>query len=74
MGAGRRRPVCGGVPYGSVQAKRRAMDGSLRRVGASVGEEPMKETAVAEINVGGRLRWVATATNDLGTRDPAVSN
>jgi actin-like ATPase involved in cell morphogenesis len=56
MGAGRRRLVCGGVPYGSVQAKRRAMDGSLRRVGASVGEEPMKETAVAEINVGGRLR------------------
>jgi hypothetical protein len=50
------------------------MDGSLRRVGASVGEEPMKETAVAEINVGGRLRWVATATNDLGARDPAVSN
>jgi actin-like ATPase involved in cell morphogenesis len=74
MGAGRRRLVCGGVPYGSVQAKRRAMDGSLRRVGASVGEEPMKETAVAEINVGGRLRWVATATNDWGARDPAVSN
>jgi hypothetical protein len=52
MGAGRRRPVCGGVPYGSVQAKRMAGNGSLHRVGASVGEEPMKETAAAEINVG----------------------
>jgi hypothetical protein len=31
-----------------------------------VGEESMKETAAAEINVGGRLRWVATATNELG--------
>jgi hypothetical protein len=28
----------------------------------------MKETAAAEINVGGRLRWVATATNDLSAR------
>jgi hypothetical protein len=39
-----------------------------------VGEETMKETAAAEINVGGRLRWVVTATIDLGARDPAVSN
>jgi hypothetical protein len=39
-----------------------------------VGEESMKETAAAEINVGGWLRWVATATNELGDRDPAVSN
>jgi hypothetical protein len=34
----------------------------------------MKETAAVEINVSGRLRLVATATNDLGARDPAVSN
>jgi hypothetical protein len=34
----------------------------------------MKEMEAAEINVGGRLRWVATATNDLGARDLAVSN
>jgi hypothetical protein len=33
----------------------------------------MKETAAAEINVGGRLRWVATAMNEMGARDPAVS-
>jgi hypothetical protein len=39
-----------------------------------VGEESMKETAAAEINAGGRLRWVATATSELGARDPAVSN
>jgi hypothetical protein len=34
----------------------------------------MKETAAAEINAGGRLRWVVKATIDLGARDPAVSN
>jgi hypothetical protein len=35
----------------------------------------MKETTTTtKINVGGRLRWVATATIDLGARDPAVSN
>jgi hypothetical protein len=39
-----------------------------------VGEESVKETAAAEINVGGWLRWVATATNDLGARDPVASN
>jgi hypothetical protein len=39
-----------------------------------VGEESMKEMAAAEINVGGRLRWVAMATSELGARDPAVSN
>jgi hypothetical protein len=66
--------MCGGVPYGSVEAKRRAGEGSLQRVVASVGEGSMKETAAAEINVGGRLRWVATATSELGARDPVVSN
>jgi hypothetical protein len=39
-----------------------------------VGEELMKETAAAEINVGGRLRWMASATSELGARDPTVSN
>jgi hypothetical protein len=39
-----------------------------------VGEESMKETAAAEINVGSRLQWVATATSELGGRDPTVSN
>jgi hypothetical protein len=34
----------------------------------------MNETAAAEINVDGQLRWVATATSELGGRDPAVSN
>jgi hypothetical protein len=34
----------------------------------------MKETAAAEINVCGRLRWVAMRMNDLGARDPAISN
>jgi hypothetical protein len=74
MGAGHRRPVRGGVPCGSVQTKRRAGDGFLQHVGASVGAETMKETAATEINVGGRLRWVTTATIDLGARDPAISN
>jgi hypothetical protein len=64
----------GGVTCGSVQAKRRAGNGFLHRVDTSVGEESMKETAAAEINIGGRLRWVATATIILGARDPAVSN
>jgi hypothetical protein len=39
-----------------------------------VGEESMKEAAAAKINVGGRLQWMATATSELGARDPAVSN
>jgi hypothetical protein len=39
-----------------------------------VVEETMKETAAAEINVGGRLQWVVAAMIDLGARDPAVSN
>jgi hypothetical protein len=39
-----------------------------------VGEETMKETTAAEINVGGRLRWVVAAMINLGARDPAVSN
>jgi hypothetical protein len=39
-----------------------------------VGEGLMKEAATAEINAGGRLRWVATAASELGSRDPAVSN
>jgi hypothetical protein len=34
----------------------------------------MKEAAAAEINTGGRLRWVATATSELGARDAEVSN
>jgi hypothetical protein len=54
--------------------KRRAGDGFLQHVGASVGEETMKETTAAEINVGGRLQWVAAAMIDLGARDPVVSN
>jgi hypothetical protein len=64
----------GGVPCGSVQTKRRAGDGFSHRVGSSVVEETMKETAAAEINVSGRLQWVAVAMIDLGARDPAVSN
>jgi hypothetical protein len=39
-----------------------------------LGEESMKEAAAAEINAGGRLRWVAMATSEMGARDPAVSN
>jgi hypothetical protein len=39
-----------------------------------VGEESMKEVAAAEINAGGWLRWVVTATSEMGARDPAVSN
>jgi hypothetical protein len=39
-----------------------------------VGEESMEKAATTEINAGGRLRWVATAANELGARDPAVSN
>jgi hypothetical protein len=34
----------------------------------------MKETAATKINVGGWLRWVATATSELGARDLAISN
>jgi hypothetical protein len=54
--------------------KMRAGDGFSQHVGASVGEKTMKETTVAEINVGGRLQWVAAAIIDLGARNPAVSN
>jgi hypothetical protein len=39
-----------------------------------VGEDLMEEAAEAEINAGGRLRWVATAASEWGTGDPAVSN
>jgi hypothetical protein len=62
------------VLCGSVQTKRRAGDGFSQHIGASVGEETMKETTAAEINVVGRLRWVAAAMINLGARDPAVSN
>jgi hypothetical protein len=34
----------------------------------------MKEAAAAEINAGGRLRWVATAASEMGAGDPAISN
>jgi hypothetical protein len=54
--------------------KRRAGDGFSHRVGASVVEETMKETAAAEINVGGRLQCVAAVVIDLDARDPAISN
>jgi hypothetical protein len=39
-----------------------------------VGKESMKVAAAAEINAGGRLRWVATAASELGVRGPAGSN
>jgi hypothetical protein len=34
----------------------------------------MKEAAAAEINAGGRLRWVATVASELGVGDPEISN
>jgi hypothetical protein len=63
MGAGRRRPVSGGTPCGSVQKKKRAGKSFSLHVGASAGEETSKKTTTVEIDVGGRLQWAAVVSS-----------